>query len=244
MIKKIFILSFLILFYPKTFAQVSNGTETNGGDAVAAEFLSLFDTIIADMNLSPIELSMFKALEQKRTIVRVTTAPSLRLDGSEVDAINQPNISPPTITISQRSWERLTPVQKRHLTVHEMLPISGFADKDYTNSSLLMSRSPMIYDSKKQLIQSLWFCRPGEIMKLRKSDFELVRDLNPASAAATTACVPAFQIMASIGWDFNQCDDGYTALGLLDLFKKDLPMNNYSESRQILIDHEAQPTCK
>mgnify|MGYP006910985328 CR=1 FL=1 len=61
-------------------------------------------------------------------------APRLYFDGFEVSAINQPNSKPPLITISERLWPLHSLEQKRILTIHELLAVSGFKDSSYSLS--------------------------------------------------------------------------------------------------------------
>lgn len=199
------------------------GIETNGGDGVSAEFLAILDQTLAaltDAYLSEDQTILVEALASKRTVVAVSTAAELYLDGVEKDAINHPTLAPPRIIISRKSWSRLTAIQKKHLGLHEMLPLVGRPDQDYKLSSELANKLHHFQRSNMEVQRAFFTCDGNILGSIGRSDLERLRETSLAHDVAISLCYTGLRVLANANWDFNQCDEGRTPLQTLEYFHK------------------------
>lgn len=192
------------------------GYETNGGDAVCAEFLEVFDSMIEGLSDAPLTLqerNTVDALVLKRKIVRLSSEPELYLDGVEKDAINYSGIGIAKIEISRKSWARLTKAQKSILVLHEMLPIAGYFDKDYALSLSLNERAKQSTPRSVDTIGAFLRCDREKLNSMTLADIRKVSHRDMPAIALTSRCELAYGVLIRSGWDFNLCDDsGKTAL--------------------------------
>lgn len=251
--KKIFVLFIsLILNLPLlAIATVPEGIETNGGDGMAAEFLAAFDETLAllgDAYLTDDQNKMIDVLTEKRALVTISTVAELFLDGVEKDAINHPTLVPPKIVLSRKSWSRLSPTQKRHLSLHEMLPIAGIADSDYKVSSLLVNKIHLIARSNLEISRAFFVCDEQVLNTLGRMDFQRVRDEPLVHNAAISLCYKGLQLLVAAHWNFNQCDEEQTPLELLEFFRKDHLRSRgeaaYEAFRNLLLSMGAVRGCQ
>lgn len=231
------------------------GTETNGGDGLVAEFKSLAYELLKNLqegNLNSNETEIVFKLTASMSHIEIATAPMLLLDGKEVDAINQPQLQPAKITISHVGWARLNITQKRHLILHELLPVSNYYDKDYKLSSALAMKSSFIFGSQRDIIQSFYFCKTDAIASLRRSDLERLRFdqlfTDPVGATANMLCLQGLQVLIKADFEMNYCvARDFTTLQLLEKFKdlhvKRFGLEKYQEYYNQMVNAGASMNC-
>lgn len=185
------------------------GYETHGGDAICAEFMEAFDAIVETLNnsnLNAIEKGVVDSLVAKRQVVQLSSKPELFLDGVEKDAINYSGDGLPKIEISQKSWARLTKDQKSILVLHEILPIAGFNDKDYSISLNLYKIAYGNNVTNTKNFNTMVDCDVEGIQKLTPADFQPLASEDMEGWAIASKCVPAMEALAAANWNFNKCN--------------------------------------
>lgn len=188
------------------------GIETNGGNAYAAEFFSLLDsTIVAPESkiLPEYESLVVNKIRAKRYQVTVLSQAQVFLNEHEVSAINQPQRN--LIILSESSWVALSQEQKVLLIIHEMLPIAGHLDQNYSLSSSLLGLLNT-YDSEADQIKDLIsMCQKHRIenfgLLLRKRT-----DLSHfIHLAALRGCHDFIDKAVKSNWNIDACWDNVTA---------------------------------
>lgn len=247
------ILSITVLFF-STYARatVTQGIETNGGDGIVAEFFETFDRVISNLNPSSLTADdkvMVKKLQEVRSQVSVSTEPELWLNGIEVDAINQPSAVPPRIVISQKSWQRLLYPQKQHLTIHEMLPVAGYYDRDYKASTQLINKAPIVFSSRKEIYLAFLSCKKDLLQRMNISDFERIGDLHPVISAVQGLCRAGVEAAIRVHWNLNECEKGKTPLSAhieqRDLYLKVRgDLEDYNSLYSLISDHGGTTICQ
>jgi len=129
----------IFLFLTKlSWAGHENG---HGGDAIAANFVSIAYDVLSDLYTEPIKEIDTKRLSQAISKTSVRSSKDKLFDitaGAQVDAINHPTKKVPEIVVSRKRWGSIREVyQKRRLVLHEYLNIMGVNDKKYEVSSLI-----------------------------------------------------------------------------------------------------------
>jgi hypothetical protein len=146
----IFLMSFLMVLTPDSFARVGGGI-SGGGDFYAAQFTKTGYDVLKALQKVPLagvdNVKLKKALET----VRVTSTLHVSLQGAEVDAINTPSAK--TIRISRTRWNQLNASPKKQfiLVAHEYFSVMGLNDLRYEISELLFNRAGIAlyqYDCK------------------------------------------------------------------------------------------------
>lgn len=215
--KYFFIFLVLVLSFNQAYAVESQeGIETNGGDGVCAEFLTLFDYMVMELRdalLTTEEVKIMKVMIEKRKIVELSSEPELSINGIPKDAINYPTLAKPKIVISQKSWARLTRLQKKQLVFHEMLPVAGFADKDYAVSSILVSKTGDGVRNNIEILQAFGSCNAVVLRSLKKHELLPLSFMNIPSDMSYRLCLPGLEAAILAGWDVNRCNsNGETLL--------------------------------
>lgn len=130
-----------LLLICSSFSGAHAQQETHGGDGFATEFFQVYTDLRAQLPNEEIALpngGMFSVttLDHIRPKLNITTSPQVFWNGKEVSARNTPEKF--LIELSQTHWVRLNYVQKLSLVLHEVLPIAGWVDGDYTLSTALL----------------------------------------------------------------------------------------------------------
>ncbi|WP_415061503.1 hypothetical protein [Bdellovibrio sp.] len=190
------------------------GEETNGGDGVVAEFYAVFDHIIdlfpEQLHYSDTTVFTRQDLQKIRMSIATTSAPSLYLNDKEVMAINRPFTNPPSIVISQKSWKDLNADAKQKLVLHEVLPIMGYHDQDYSYSSWISQRIFLPEtDGKLTSLQALRACRREAIQSLTWAHLQKLTSQYSQSdilnAGLYQGCSALYARLFEIGIPANTC---------------------------------------
>lgn len=196
-------------------AQISRpgGIETNGGNAIAAEFFNILDSVLFDLKskiLPTNETEVLHQLVAKRFVITVRSESQVYLNDIEVSAINQPTLN--LIIVSETSWNKLNFEQKKLLVLHETLPVASYADKNYWLSSWLLELSKG-KDNDVILVQDLiGMCQPFRIATFDINLLKNRQDLNHLlHIAALRGCHAFITKAAQANWDLNYCWEGLTA---------------------------------
>lgn len=123
-------------------AQAEHGGSegTGGGDTEAQEFVTMAYELILWLKIHPVEGVDLNRLTEKIAISVVhSTEDLLEMNGLLVDAINEPNLVPPTITINRAAWKGLNVLEhrRRMLVLHEYLGLMKVDDTKYQISQKL-----------------------------------------------------------------------------------------------------------
>ncbi len=255
--KKFCFLFVAILMYSKSFA----GIQTNGGDAISAEFLAIFDGLY--LELSQLDLDsdgaagskILNAMKEKRALLELRSSPELSIDNVPKDAVNYPELNPPLIEVSQKSWARLSRVQKSQLVIHEILPIAGYSDRDYALSSWFINKTYLGEDRNDEIEDIFKLCKTSSLKTITL--FELKRIFNQGQMplpqiAGKGFCIEGLRLLIQAGWDLNLCPVGdantleLTTLAQISIyfprgFRESI--KNFNEFESLLLDHGATRTC-
>jgi hypothetical protein len=174
----------------------------NGGDEYAKSFIDMGLDIAESLAQHPLPGVKAEELVEAIHKTLVNSQEQLVLRGDEVDAINDPSMSPPRILISRKSWDRMeaAPHRRAFLVLHEYLGIMGIDDSRYQISRLLdraevCDRHPVIRSSIEQSLKKSCFriiaddlkyisnvgAQNSEALALRKSDFAGMPNLDTLS---------------------------------------------------------------
>ena len=113
---------------------------TGGGDTEAQEFVTMAYELILWLKVHPIEeVDLNRLTEKVATSIVQSTEDLLEVNGILVDAINEPNLAPPKITINRAVWRSLRVLEhrRRMLVLHEYLGLMKADDTKYQISQNL-----------------------------------------------------------------------------------------------------------
>ncbi|WP_413288665.1 hypothetical protein [Bdellovibrio sp. HCB337] len=251
-VKYLVVLSWLILQFSSLPSKA--GIETNGGDGVCAEFLSVFDELVVELSetlLSEYEKSVLQSVKQKRMIVDLKSVPELSLDGVPKDAINFPGLEKPRIEISQSSWARLSKNQKAQLVLHEMLPIAGYNDQNYILSSSFVNKTGGGRKRNIEIARSFLNCRYEELERVTTTDLQRIRLQNfydLGGNSVMSLCLRGLELLIQAEWDLNRCTQGKTVLSQLEYFFEshlDEPetKKRYIKFKELVLKNGGTKTC-
>lgn len=122
--------------------------ESNGGDAIAAQFVSVGWYIADELETRIIEpeirLKLVEAIKKTQIVVQ----DKLYLNGVEKDAINHPDPDFPVIEINRPRFEIIIQslTASKQLVLHEYLFIIGIDDSDYHTSSKIIKAISVYYE--------------------------------------------------------------------------------------------------
>lgn len=195
------------------FAASYDGQETNGGNVYTMEFFRIFDWLRnpeaeqcwADLGWKP--MTKYH-LDKYRTEVEVRSEWTLELDGKSVAAINQPYRQPPLIAISETKWILFSETQKIALVLHELLPILGFNDRDYSKSSKFLSCYEEWKKSRVHYQQAFRTCDEPSLEVMTVVDFnkmDLSFKTRLFDETVAVKCAAGLQAIIKHDWSFK-CD--------------------------------------
>lgn len=134
---------YVIILMCSTFSVSHAQQETHGGDGFVIEFFNIYSHLRSqlpeeDFSVANGKTFSVKSLDNVRPQMKVVSAPQVFWNGQEVSARNTP--SKFLVELSQKHWLRLNYEQKISLVLHEVLPIAGWIDDDYTISTAILKR--------------------------------------------------------------------------------------------------------
>lgn len=120
---------------------MAGGMDPGGGDAYAAEFVSIghqLVRVVTDLKGNNLPFT-FQQFEQAIAQTEVVSLERVFLNGSEKDAVNYPAV--PKIEMGRERWDQIEEDAGRRyrLVMHEYLGIMGVDDRDYQVSGAIVA---------------------------------------------------------------------------------------------------------